>query len=248
MELVIAKSGSVFCDSKMVAKKFNMKHAYVVRTIIQVADDISDIRVIGYHPDFFPEKREYQGQDYTAYLMNRDFFSALVMRFRGKGALKWQLTFIAAFNAMEQRLLLGTTNKTDQQWIGQREQSKLARKEETDVIKEFVEYATEQGSKSAKFYYKHITNAAYKALDLMAAKKPKLRDTLDLYQLAELTLIEREARAKLKLYMDLGRHYKDIYSSVKDDLLRYGSGLRLETKKPDSKEPGHGSELKGVRS
>lgn len=235
MDLVEVKAGGVFCDSKMVAKKFKMKHAYVVRTILQVAEDISEIRVIGYHPDFFPEEREYQGQIYTAYSMNRDFFSAIVTRFRGKEALKWQLTFIAAFNTMEQRLLLVHSNETDQQWLGQREQGKVARKEETDVIQEFIDYATAQGSKSAKFYYKHFTNASYKALDLIVAKKPNLRDTLDLYQLAQLTLIEKVAQESLKKYMGLERHYKDIYTSVRDDLISFGAGLKIDYRS-DKKE------------
>jgi len=232
VELVEYNDQKVFCDSHVVAKKFGYKASRVVKLINDIQSDLSDIQEVHMcTPKSFAQDREYKGQEYTSYLMDRDFFSLLVMRFRGKKAFEWQLRFIAAFNAMEQRLLLTATNEKDQQWIGQREQSKVARREETDVIKEFVDYATAQGSKSAKFYYKHITNAAYKALDLIAAKKPKLRDSLNLYQLAELTLVEREARVSLKKYMDLGRNYKDIYTSVKDDLLRYGAALRIEDTK-----------------
>ena len=179
-------------------------------------------------PKVITEEREYRGNKYTAYLMNRDFFSILAMRFKGKKAFQWQAGFISAFNAMEQRILTADKNATDPTWLGQREQGKIARLEETDVIKEFVEYATNQGSTKAKFYYKHITNATYKALGLMVQSKPKLRDTMNLYEVSELLLAERVAKNAIKKYMDLGRGYKDIYNSVKDDLLSFGGALKLK--------------------
>ena len=227
MELVEVKRNEVFCDSHMVAKKFGFKNAYIVDRIKKVIEDIGETRVNGVDPKVMEEAREYRGNKYTAYLMNRDFFSFLVMRFKGQKAMVWQLKFIAAFNAMEQRILTADANATDPKWLGQRTQGKVARLEETDVIKEFVEYATAQGSSKAHFYYNHITNATYKALGMMVQSKPKLRDTMDLYEISELLLAERIAKNSIKRYMDLGRHYKDIYTSVKDDLLAFGSGLQV---------------------
>jgi len=227
MELVEVKRNEIYCDSHIVAKKFGLKNAYIVDRIKKVIEDIGELRVNGVDPQVMKEEREYRGNKYTAYLMNRDFFSFLVMRFKGKKAIEWQLKFIAAFNAMEKRILSADANATDPQWLGQREQGKIARIEETDVIKDFVDYATVQGSTKAQYYYKHITNATYKALGLMVQSKPKLRDTMDLYEISELLLAERIAKNSIKRYMDLGRHYKDIYTSVKDDLLSFGSGLKI---------------------
>ena len=129
---------------------------------------------------------------------------------------------------MEQRLLTADSNASDPAFLKIRNQGKVARLQETDVIKDFVDYATSQGSKSAKFYYKHITNSCYRALGLIVQRKPKLRDTMDIMELAELQLMEHRAGLLLKKYMDLGRDYKDIYNSVKDDLLDFGSGLRIQ--------------------
>ena len=42
-----------------------------------------------------------------AYNMTRDGFTLLAMGFTGKKALQWKIRYIQAFNAMEQRLLLG---------------------------------------------------------------------------------------------------------------------------------------------
>lgn len=224
MELVRKVNNRPYCDSSMVAKKFGIKHNDVTKTIKRLLKRLRDTNVTPKIEEF---EKEYRGQVYTAYLMDRDFFMMLAMRFETKKAIEWQSKFITAFNEMEQRILKDIENRKDGQYIETRQQTKIARREETDVIKDFVEYATNQGSKSAKFYYNHITNATYKALELMAFKDPKLRDTLNIYQLAELMLAERLAKNNLKKYMDLGRNYKDIYESLKNDLFVFGQSLKI---------------------
>ncbi len=228
MELVEAKGKSVFCDSNMIARKFGVKHAYVVDNIKKLISDLEKLRVGSTDPKIQKIDRVYRGNSYTAYLMDRDFFSLLAMRFKGQTALKWQIRFIEAFNEMEVKVLSTTENKLDKKWLSSRDQSKISRKAETDVIKEFVEYATKQGSKSAKFYYKHITNATYQALGLMAQNQPKLRDSMDIYEVSQLILSEKLAKEKISEYMKLGRNYKDIYKSVKNDLIEFSGMLRIE--------------------
>jgi len=228
MQLVECKKDEIYCDTGLIARKFGMQHAKVASAMKTLIPKLEDFRVPGFHPKFEVEEREYRGTKYTAYLLNRDCFILLGMRFDTKLARQWQGKFIAAFNEMEQRIISADLNSKDQFWIGQRNHGKIARIEETDIIKEFVEYATSQGSKSANYYYKHITNATYKALGLMVQSKPKLRDTMDFYEISELLLAERLAKNAIKKYMELGRHYKDIYTSVKDDLMAFGSGLQLK--------------------
>jgi Rha family phage regulatory protein len=225
--LVEVDRSEVFCDSSIVAKKFGQKHAYVVDNIKKLLSDIEGLRVGTADPKAIIEEREYRGQKFNVYLMNRPFFSLLAMRFRGKRALEWQLKFNSAFYEMEKRIIQGQMNETDTSWISSREQGKLARLYETDTIKRFVEYATEQGSKSAQYYYKHITNATYKALGFMAQKEPKLRDSMNIYEVSQLLLAEKLAKDKLIEYMELGRNYKDIYQSVKEDLIRFSDAMRL---------------------
>jgi Rha family phage regulatory protein len=227
MDLVEVKKNGVFCDSQMVSKKFGIKHAYVCDNIRKLIADLSGLRVGSVHPKIQEEERIYRGNTYIAYLMNRHFFSLLSMRFKGKKAFEWQVKFNDAFYEMERHILQSNLNKSDNGFLKIREQGKIARKEETGVIKEFVDYATRQGSMSAKFYYKHITNATYKALGLMVQRKPKLRDSLNVYEVSELLLAERLAQNALKKYMDLGRNYKDIYESVKTDLISFANNMRL---------------------
>ena len=227
MELVECKSNNAFCDSSMVARKFGVKHADVVNKFTTLIPKLKDFRVEGFYPKYWTEDRNYRGKNYTAYLMNRDCFMILGMRFDTKKSRKWQGQFIAAFSVMETRLIKLAQNSKDQLWIENRSQGKIARREETDIIKEFVEYATKQGSKHASFYFKHLTNSTYMALGMIVQRKPKLRDTMNLYEISELLLAERLAKNSLKKYMDLGRNYKDIYNSVKEDLIIFGAGLKI---------------------
>ena len=228
MDLVEVKKNEIFCDSSIVAKKFNQNHAEVVKRIKKLNADLDKYNVVSNHIKIIEENRIYKGRKYTAYLMNRDFFSLLAMRFRGKKALEWQVKFNNAFYQMEEKLLLFNTNKKDQKWIDTREQGKLIHKEETNIIKEFVEYATKQGSTHANYYYKHLTNASYKALGMIAHKKPNFRDTLNIIETSKLTIAEDYARIQIGKYMELGRNYKDIYQSVKEDLIDFASSLRIE--------------------
>lgn len=228
MKLVEVKKNEIYCDSSIVARKFELQHASIVRTIEKLIQDLSELRVFSKHPKIMKEDRVYRGNPYTAYLMNRPFFSLLVPKLKGKKALEWQIKFNDAFYEMEQQLFQLEKNKYDREWIDVRHKGKKTRIEETDIIKKFVEYAAKQGSKNSKFYYVHITNATYKALGLMVQRKPKLRDIMNIYEISELLLAERIAKNSIKRYMDLGRNYKDIYESVKDDLVNFANGLRIE--------------------
>lgn len=162
-------------------------------------------------------------REYFYYEMNRDGFSLLVMGFTGKKAFQWKIKFIEAFNLMEKTLL----NKNNEEWLTTREQGKLIRRNETDTIQEFTDYAITQGSKSAQFYYKHYTNATYKALQLLENKKPKTRETLDLLQLHQLLLAEDIVTKTIKREMENKEHYKVIFEKCKISLENFANSLMI---------------------
>jgi Rha family phage regulatory protein len=214
----------------MVADKFDYRHPHVIKVIKKLIVELAVIKGDGQSTlNFIETEREYRGQSFTVYLMDRRAFSLLSMRFTGAKALEWQVKFNDAFYLMEKQLLTEQLNKGNAHWVTQREQGKIARKEETDTIKEFVDYATAQGSTNAKFYYKHVTVACYKCLQLIESEKPKLRDTLDIMELNQLALAEHLAEKSLKKHMATGEHYKAIFSLVKADLERFADSLMIGT-------------------
>lgn len=62
-------------------------------------------------------------------------------------------------------------SEKDEKWLGIRKETKQVQKNETDMIKRFVNYALLQGSVHADNYYRLITNLANKKIRF--GKKPK---------------------------------------------------------------------------
>ena len=151
------------------------------------------------------------------------------MQMSGKKALKVQKMFNGAFYDMEQYIL----KLQNQDYIAAREQGKIARLEVTDSIKELVDYAVEQGSKNAKFYYSTMTKETYKALGFLAKGEKvgsEFRNHLDKFQLHELVMAEAWAAKIIKAGIDDELHYKEIYLLAKQKVVEFGKAqqqLRL---------------------
>jgi len=233
-QLIEVRPDGLFCDSRDVADKFGAQHVRVVRVIERIIGKLEK-RKSDKLSRFFPEtsmkivkfEDEYRGKIFTAYRMNKAAFSFVAMRFETDRAFEWQIKFVEAFEAMEKQLILEATNKNNIEWAEQRKQGKAIRLTTTDAIKDFIEYATAQGSENAKHYYKHVTVACYKCLNLIEAKRPKLRDTLDMLQLNQLMIAEVVAERSIRRHMAEGEHYKAIFTLVKQDLERFADGLMI---------------------
>ena len=225
-DLVKVKNGEVLTTSNLIAEKFEKAHERVLKAIDRLSEDVENLmnekkRTRNDEYVFNCKTRVVRGREFRYVEMNRNAFSLLAMGFTGKKALKWKIDFVRAFNAMEKALL----NQASLEWKQQREQGKLIRREEADAIQKFIEYAKSQGSKNAGWYYKHFTNATYKALQLIEHKQPKLRDTLDMLELNQLLLAENVALRSLEENMKTGEHYKAIFANVRNDIEKFASTL-----------------------
>lgn len=99
MNLVQVNNGQIVASSRDIAEHFEKEHKNVLKSIdVLVAQNSATKKM------FFESSREYRGQAFRYFLMNRDGFSLLVMGFTGKQALDWKLKYIEAFNAMEKKL------------------------------------------------------------------------------------------------------------------------------------------------
>ena len=211
-ELVYLKNEQALTDSLTVAEMFGKEHTKVIRAIENI---IEGLPKNGDTPSLFFKtwyKHPQNGERYSKYLMNRDGFSLLVMGFTGKKALEWKLKYIDAFNQMEKII----TEKQTSVWLETRQQGKLIRKDETDVLKKLVEYAREQGSGHADMLYMTYTKLANKMAGITT------RDSATNSQLNELSVMERIIANLVLDEMARDIHYKQIYKDCK---------ARLETVK-----------------
>ena len=130
------------------------------------------------------------------YLISRGGFSFLAMGFTGKKAAEWKVKYITAFDQMEKTILHLASQKERKaqlEYQHARAEGKFIRKEETDVIQKFVEYAAQQGSKNARMYYVNITKMEYKALfyfEQTLSKPNNFREWLDRMQLVQLSVAD----------------------------------------------------------
>lgn len=239
-DLVQIQGQLILTNSQIVAEKFGKNHQYVLQKIDKLKAELFDLRckkpctlnssekhkII----KIFKEKtRFYRGQNFRYVEMNRPAFSLLCMRFSGKKALEWQDKFNDAFYQMEQVLL----QQSNLEWKGTREQGKQIRLDLTDEIKTFVEYATEQGSKSAHRYYSNITKMEYVALGWIAYNEKvsdDFRNTLNSMDLNHLLAAENTARKALIEGMEQKLHYKDIFQLAKANVIQLADIMVIKPK------------------
>ena len=88
-----------------------------------------------------------------------------------------------------------------------RAEGKMIRKVETDAIREFIEYAKNNGSKSSERYYMIITKATNEILGIESGQ----RDNLTASQLDHLAMVERVIANTLNDGVEKEMNYKDIY-------------------------------------
>ena len=201
--LVFIKNDEPVCSSVDVAEKFGKRHGDVLRAVDNL---IKSLRKIASRAMFrLSQRKTTDGQTHRMYYMNRDGFSLLVMGFTGKETLEWKLKYINAFNTMENFI----REKSTQEWVETRKNGKLTRKAETDIIKQLIEYAKEQGSEHSNMLYVTYSKLANKMAGISD------RDLATTWQLNQLSLIEPIILNQIRAGMKINLHYKEIYKDCK---------------------------------
>jgi Rha family phage regulatory protein len=219
--LVSCNNRQAVTTSKLVAQVFGKRHNDVLKAIGNL---MADLKSEGVSERSFALRHytDQRGRTHPMYEMNRDGFTLLAMGFNGRKSLRFKIEYIEAFNRMERALL----HRVNLPWQDQRASNKNGRKLMTDTLARFVEYATAQGSQSARLYFMSITRMTYNVLHLMKQAAPEsLRDTLDSMQLSFLTTAEYLVEQGIEEGMRAGLHYKDIYRRVKERVSNYAATL-----------------------
>jgi phage regulator Rha-like protein len=163
---------------------------------------------------------------------------------------KFKMKLTKQFYDQRKLLYQIITQKQNKDWEESRISGKKTRRIETDAIKEFIEYAKTQGSKSADKYYMIITkmeNQSMLHLDLLQQEFPNLRQIADVLSLMDLSVADRIVAVALREGMKGKMFYKDIYLMARDRIegLALSMGktpLRLALKEkvtPSDTQPPH---------
>lgn len=216
-DLVTVRRNEPVCTSLDVAEHFRKRHKYVLEKIEQILKESqpADFSARCFRKAAYIDAK---GEARPMYYMNRDGFSVLVMGFTGKEALEWKWKYIAEFNRMEQTI----KEHSSAEWVEAREQSKIGRKEATEVYKGFVDYAEASGSRNAKMYYKHFTVLAHNIVGITD------RDQASAIQLCQLVQVEQMISLLTSEKTKEGKEYHQVFREVKAEMEEYAKMSRFK--------------------
>ncbi len=204
-ELVFCEKKEVFTDSMVIANETGNQHESVVRLI---SNNIDRMRRFG-EINFTDLKSGKRGRPTRIYKLNEPQATLLITFLDNTDKVAdFKMNLVEQFYKMKQILF----EKSNVIWVEQRKQGKLTRQAETDVIKQLVKYAEEQGSEHSQMLYTTYSKLANKMAGITD------RDFATLAQLNELSFIENIILNQIRVGMEREMHYKDIYKDCKKQI------------------------------
>jgi Rha family phage regulatory protein len=216
-ELVHQIKNEFFTNTLIVAENLEVPHTNLLRTVRDVINKLEkqpSSQSIVFLESSFTNK---MGRTYQMYEMNEDAYMLLAMQLsQYEKAFIVQTSIIKAFRSMA----IALVNQQNVSWIEARKNGKVERLIETDIIKDFVQYATKQGSTSANKYYMNVTKMTNKALEFMIQDKTgiPIRDLSSLDNLGFIMALDKRAGSAIQHGMTSKMHYKDIFQYAKAEV------------------------------
>ena len=210
MNLVQIMGSEPTTTTLIIAEGMNLDHRAVMALVDKNTKDMEELGSFAFEmrkSKGRPLRFAYLNECQTTYLITLMRNSQIVKKFKKELTKEF----------FKQRKLIAhlLTQRQNASWIEQRKQGLVARREETDVIKEFVEYATKQGSTQAHRYYGNLSKMENAALFFLEQKFPNIRDVLSGYQLSIIASADIVVSRALSHGMRYNMYYKDIYKLAK---------------------------------
>lgn len=188
-----------------------------------VSDHVDEFREYGFlHLERQKPKGVEGGRPVEAYLLNEDQFILLVMLAKNSKesvALKYRVA--KEFKRLRDVVSKLIAQRNDSEWQNVRKDGKAVYMQKTEVIKQFVDYATKQGSKNAKMYYANLAKMENGALFFLEQKYKNVREILTIKQLMQVATADDVIEKALKEGMDKGLSYKKCYTLAKERVISF---------------------------
>jgi hypothetical protein fuD12_10907 len=125
---------------------------------------------------------------------------------------KWTFEYISKLEKENEYLKIALLNKKNSEWLETREQGKLIRRNETDVIASLILMANRQGSKNADKLYITYSSLVNKLVGI----KSKQRDVVSVETLEHIRLLEDLISKVIANGIENDTYYKNIYQNCKE--------------------------------
>jgi phage regulator Rha-like protein len=205
-------------------EKFGYKEHRTFKRV--VSDNVEDFKAQGFlHLQMTkPLKGTKGGRPEESYLLNEDQFILLVVLAKNTPAsVELKVRVVNEFKSMRNRLAKLSSLKQTKEYIETRESGKVIYHQKTDVIKQFVDYATGQGSKNAKQYYSNLAKMENSALFFLEQKFPNVREFLNIRQLMQVSFADQVIDKALLEGMENGLDYHAIFDLAKERVIMVSS-------------------------
>lgn len=202
-ELTVEKfDGELRADSRAFAEKLDVRHRQILVLIRKYEDTFAQHGRVVFQKHTLQTDGGEQEQVYALLNEDQSYFLLTLSR-NNDVTIPAKSALVKAFGKARAQVAMVETARIE---------GKKARRGETDSIAELVQYATDQGSKSAKMYYMSITKMTNQVLGIDAGQRDVLPPaTLDRIKLAD-TMVDVSVRDGLRA----GLHYKQIYALAKE--------------------------------
>lgn len=212
-QLVIMKNNVAFTTSQSIAIGVGHSHEAVLKLIRNSSDlpQLSDLK---------SRTLKTKGRSAEVFYLNEEQATLVIMLMKNTTVVRRFKSTLAKEFFKQRRLLQKILSQKDNaEWISKRQETKQIRKDCTDVIQQFIEYAKEQGSKSAEKYYMNFSRMELTGLFLIEQKYPNARDVMSLRQLNLIEMADEAVAISLADSMNKGIPYKECYKLAKEKIL-----------------------------
>lgn len=215
--MVEIKKSVLVVDSRVLAESFGQEHRFVYRLVLSHKNQLERFGVLR-----FENVKPKTGRPMKiAYLTESQALMLLTYTRSRKETDDLRERLITDFMRMRKALMEVSLNKQNQQWLDFREDGKLQRRQTTDVIQRFVEYATGNGSKHAQRYYANISTMENRALFFIGQRFPNLRDAMNGRQLSFAKSADIIIEEAISEGLSSRMPYKDIFQLCKNRVERF---------------------------
>ena len=218
MDLVVLEKNKPVTTSLIIANGVKTEHHSVITLIRKHTKSLQEFGTVEF------QIRKSGGRPLEFAILNEEQTTFLITCMRNTEiVIEFKIKLVKEFYKMKKTLIAIIERQTDEDWKRNRSIGKITRQEETDTIKEFVEYAKLQGSTKAEMYYQNISKMENKGLFLIEEKFKNIREVLTGQQLQVLCSADQIVINALKDGMKNKMNYKEIYTLAKERIEVFAS-------------------------
>lgn len=220
-EIVLMDGRKAYTTTRIISDGCRVEHNAVLKLVKKYAKDLSDVgptsgfKIRSFKTAGRPGEEALLDEQQTTFLITLMKNSTVVVSFKKRLTVE--------FFKMRNALANIASQQKDSAWLDIRRDGKIAQRKKTDVIKKFVDYATNQGSKSANMYYATLAKMENSALFFLEQKFKNVREVLVIRQLMIVSMADDVIENALVEGMNDGLFYKDCYKLAKDRVVSFSN-------------------------